>query len=431
MVEGLIRFTAEKGLFRRDEKILLAISGGMDSMVMMDLFLKAGFRFGIAHCNFSLRGKESEEDAGFVSKFAEKNNVPCFIRQFDTEKVAAEKGISIQMAARDLRYYWFEEIRKENGYAFTATAHHLDDQVETFFINLIRGTGIAGLHGILPKNGRLIRPMLFTFRHEIETYAFENKIGYREDSSNQSLKYTRNLIRHQLIPVLKSIQPEAVKSVTETIEKIRDFEIIGLDAIQLTREKVLKDKQGKIRIEIEELKKLRPLRSYAFELLSGFGFNYRVVDNILETLDSGSGKIFYSPTHRLMKDRKHLLIDLLLNEESILKNKPFLTMRQEWVGKDFILPADRDVACLDIKKLSLPLTMRRWQAGDSFFPLGMNKKKKLSDYFSDEKYTLTEKENTWLLISGDKIVWVVGKRIDNRFRVTSHTKEILYVMLIA
>jgi len=446
MIEEIIEFIGEQGLFRQDEKILLAVSGGMDSMVMLDLFHRAGFRFGIAHCNFSLRGKESDEDAKFVKSAGKKYQIPCFLKKFKTEQYAKESGLSIQMAARKLRYEWFEEIRSENSYDYIATAHHLDDQIETFFINLIRGTGIAGLHGIHPKNGKLIRPMLFTFRNEIEKFAQENTIRFREDKSNQSLKYTRNLIRHRLIPVLKTIQLEFATSITETIAKIRGFEIIGQEAINLTRESLLKQEQNQVRIEIEQLKKLRPLKTYAFELFSSYGFNPSLVADILENLDSTSSKIFFSPTHKLIKDRKNLIISEIGESRSAISDnmKEFLIekgarriesplklkLSVKKIDPDFVIPRSPEVACLDIARLKFPLSLRRWQAGDSFYPLGLNKKKKLSDFFIDKKLTLTEKENTWLLISGDKIGWVIGQRIDNRFRVTSRTKEIFIVMLI-
>ncbi len=460
MIEGIIGFIREQKLFRQDENILLAISGGMDSMVMLDLFHRAGFRFGIAHCNFSLRGKESDGDAKFVKSAAKKYKVPFSQKKFKTEQYAKESGLSIQMAARKLRYDWFEEIRSENGYDFIATAHHLDDQIETFFINLIRGTGIAGLHGILPENGRLIRPMLFAFREDVEKYARENHLHYREDSSNQSLKYTRNQIRHQLIPVLQTIQPAFASSITETINKIRNFEMIGQAVVTRNRNLLFQQEDNQIRIEIRQLKKLVPLKAHVYELLSPLGFNSRVIDNLLDALDSGHEKTFFSPTHQLIKDRKNLIITGIRdagcgmrdagcgirdagcgmrdkNEEFVIEagvkriESPVkLKFNIKKLSPDFIIPTTSDVASLDYDRLEFPLTLRKWQAGDAFNPFGMNKKKKLSDFFNDKKFTLTEKENTWILLSNNQIVWVIGQRIDNRFKLTTKTKIIFHVMLL-
>ncbi len=430
----------------RTKHFLLAVSGGLDSMVMVDLFHKAELPFGIIHCNFTLRGKESDEDARFVKKMAKQYKAPFYLKKFRTEEYAKKSGLSIQMAARKLRYDWFEEIRAEFEYDFVVTAHHLDDQIETFFINLLRGTGIAGLHGILPIKGQLLRPMLFTYREEIKKYAEKKHLPYRDDSSNDSLKYTRNQIRHQVIPVLRTIQPDFSVVMTETIEKIRDFEIIGKAAI-FSASNSLVHKEGKqITISIEALKNLVPLRPYAYELFAPLGFSLDVIENLLKILDGNSGKTFFSSTHRLIKDRKNLIIteisDAANDMQEIHKEfnieaevnhieKPVkLKFKVQHLTPGFIIPTSLDSACLDYDKLKFPLSIRKWKAGDAFCPLGMNQKKKLSDFFIDQKFTLTEKETTWLLCSGDHITWVIGHRIDHRFRITPRTKKMLYVMLL-
>ena len=396
----------------------------------------------IAHCNFGLRGKESDADEAFVKKLAGKYEVPFFNKRFFTAKEAKEKGISIQMAARELRYKWFEEIRIKEKYSSIATAHHLDDQVETFFINLLRSTGIAGFHGILPKQGNIIRPLLFSYRDDIEAFARKHKLAFREDSSNAETKYLRNKIRHEIIPVLRELNPVFPQILSETILRMRETETIFRNSIEEAQKKIFrKDKSG-MHIRTGELKKLTPVDIYAFELLSPYGFNEAVIRDILHSPDDASGKIFYSPTYRLIKNREELILNPLTSkQESRLQNaeisipenkkeirKPVhLSIIKATAGKTFSIDPSREVANLDLRKIIFPLILRRWKKGDFFYPFGMNKKKKLSNYFIDIKLSIPEKENTWLLCSGRHILWIVGHRIDHRFRVTSQTKEVLQV----
>jgi tRNA(Ile)-lysidine synthase len=445
MLKEFKAFVGSEKLFGPGDRILLAVSGGIDSVVMSELFHRAGYLFGIAHCNFGLRGMESDADETFVEKLAGKYKVPFYSKRFLTAMDAKEKRISIQMAARELRYQWFEELRLKNKYAFVATAHHLDDQVETFFINLLRSTGIAGLHGILPRQGNLIRPLLFSYRNNIEAFARKYKLAFREDSSNLETKYKRNKIRHEIIPVFRELNPIFPQLLTETILRMRETEIIFRNSIEEARKKIIrKDKNGTY-IRIEDLKKLIPVDIYAFELLSPFGFHEAVIRDILHSQDDSSGKIFYSTTHRLIRNRKELILDLLPGKkESSSKNaeisipenkneirKPIhLSFTKTTTGKEFGIDPLKEVANLNFRKIVFPLILRRWKKGDSFYPFGMNKKKKLSDYFIDNKLSIPEKENTWLLCSGPHILWIVGHRIDHRFRVTSQTKEVLQVRWI-
>lgn len=442
MLKEFKTFISDQNLFKTNDKILLAVSGGIDSVVMSELFHRAGYAFGIAHCNFGLRGMESDADETFVEKLAGKYKVPFYAKRFLTTKDAKEKGISIQMAARELRYQWFEEIRVKEKYHSIATAHHLDDQVETFFINLLRSTGIAGFHGILPRQGNLVRPLLFTYRESIEGFARKYKLIFREDSSNLKTKYLRNKIRHEVIPIFRELNPAFPNILTETILRMRETEIIFRNVIEEARKKIIrKDKNG-THIRIEDLKKLTPVDIYAFELLSPFGFNEAVIRDILHSHDDSSGKFFYSSTHRLIKNREELILNPLPGkEESSLKNagisipenkkeirKPIhLSFTKTATIKRFVIDPSKEVANLDLRKIMFPLILRRWKKGDSFYPFGMNKKKKLSDYFIDSKLSIPEKENTWLLCSGTHILWIVGYRIDHRFRVTSQTKEVFQV----
>ncbi len=438
MLDGFKNFILKENLFNGEDKILLAVSGGVDSVVMTRLFREAGYSFAIAHCNFNLRGKESDGDENFVRKIAKRYGVPFFSNSFPTTIYAKERGISLQMAARELRYEWFGELLKKENFRFVATAHHLDDQAETFFINLIRGTGIAGLHGILPKQDTLIHPMLFTCRDEILTFAKRNRITYREDSSNSSDKYLRNRIRRQVIPLLKKINPEFPSALKETIHHLRNFEEIGNTLIESVRKRITTRDKARQLIHIAGLRELSPLETFSWELLSPYGFNRSVISDIISSLDSSPGKIFFSKSHCLTRDRECLIINpivtILLSKtytiEDFVQSKTvhrpvrlsFIKLRKTNVTE---IPTSENVASLDLRKLTFPLSIRKWQSGDAFHPFGMKGRKKLSRFFIDEKFSIPEKENTWLLCSGDKIAWVIGHRIDHRFRITSKTREIL------
>jgi len=461
MDKAFQKFIHQQGLFSSDDHILLAVSGGIDSVVMTDFFHRNGYSFAITHCNFGLRGEESDKDELFVRKLGHKLKVPVFIRKFQTTRYAEMHGLSIQMAARQLRYPWFEEIRKKEDLDYIATAHHLDDQVETFFINLTRGTGISGLHGILPKQGKVIRPLLFASRSEIEAYAIQNNIAYRKDLSNESTKYIRNKIRHELIPVLKEINPEFLTGMTETIQRIREFEMIGESEINARRMDIIRTESKRIMVDIPKLKSLVPVHAYAWEFLSPFNFNQTQVNDILASLDKESGKKFDSPTHRLIKDRQELIIvqkggqtgkpaprrkddssgsymqlqenqEICIIEKGIGRANRFLHLKSSviQISPTFQIPVDKRFASLDYDKVQFPLTLRKWETGDAFYPFGMNRKKKLSDFFIDQKFSLNDKENTWLLCSGSKITWVIGHRIDHRFRITNSTRKVLRIEII-
>ena len=440
-LRDFISFIEAKKLFSRDDQILLAVSGGIDSTVMAHLFHEAKFRFAIAHCNFSLRGNDSDEDAEFVKRLALKLNVRLFTEKFETEKYASQNGISIQMAARDLRYEWFGKIRQGHGFDYIATAHHLDDQVETFLINLIRGTGIAGLHGIPVKNGFIIRPLMFAFRKEIGWYASQNQVSYRTDHSNNEIKYLRNKIRHEVIPLLSGINAEFTPGLTETIRRIGEFEKIGNSSLEDWCKNAMKTDGHDNFTDIRSLLKMSPVEPYAWALLSPYGFNETQVSNLLGCLEKENRKIFTSATHRLVKERGRLMISpirpktadksfnvSLWGHKKSLKKPITLLFERVSNVKDYKIPATGNIASLDFDKLNFPLTIRKWQQGDFFYPLGMKRKKKLSDFFIDEKLSLADKELTWLLCSGNNIVWIIGRRIDHRYRVTSATQQILHVV---
>jgi len=476
LISALLNHIKKEKLFSSTEKVLLTVSGGIDSVLMCELFHKAGLKFGIAHCNFQLRAEESDDDETFVNTLAEKYNVPFHFIKFNTSVYAKKNKLSIQVAARDLRYQWFEDIRKEYKYNYIATAHHQDDSIETFFINLIRGTGISGLHGILPKHGSIIRPMLFTTKNEIESYVKKHKLKYREDSSNASDKYVRNKIRHQVTPVLKELNPGFENTFNKTINHLREVELIYKNDIETKRSKIVKQEKSNILISIKGLKKLQPITTYLFEFLKPYNYNESIVEEIVLALDGESGKQFFSNSYRLIKDREFLIIEqrkesqeirskkqelrrksqesgiknqelrnkkpdpgldtkdseigVLINQKAIDLDNLKLSFKSEDISLGTEIQKSSSIAYLDLEKLEFPLKIRKWQKGDVFYPFGMKGKKKLSDFFIDKKLPLNQKENTWLLTSKGKIAWVIGQRIDNRFKITEKTRKIYIVKLI-
>lgn len=437
-----LEFIKSHNLFSPKDKILLAVSGGIDSMTMCHLFKQAGFNYGIAHCNFKLREKESDDDEQFVRKYADKSDVSFYSTSFDTKKYADKHGISVQMAAREFRYQWLENIRKKYNYQYIAVAHHSDDEVETFFINLLRGTGIAGLHGISVKRDNIIRPLLFTNRKEIVAYIKKHKIDFREDSSNKSDKYLRNKIRHQLFPVLKKICPNIKTIINNNIRYIKDMESIALQHIKQKTTIVVTKKNKQIFISISELKKLEPLSTFLFEILRPYNFSGNITKQIVLSLDSISGKQFFSKTHCLTKDRNNLIIEqidrtaknnevvhITMNTTSI-KHPVNMTFKIIATSAKQQIPTASTIAWLDFDLLTFPLILRSWKKGDKFYPLGMNKQKKLSDFLIDKKIPLSEKKKIVVLCSDDKIVWVVEHRIDQRFRISAKTKKNFQIKLI-
>jgi len=434
------QFIQGKKIFHSQDKVLLAVSGGMDSVSLCELFYQAKFSFGIAHCNFQLR-KEANEDEKFVRQLAKKYNVPFFSTAFDTQIVAKQERQSIQMAARALRYEWLEKIRQENHYQFIATAHHKNDSVETVLLNFVRGTGIAGLHGIRERKDFLIRPLLFSTRKEIESFVKGNKLKYREDKSNKSDKYIRNKIRHKVIPVLKEINPALEETMMQNIERIRDVEHIYEQFIKQNQTALLVQKGNKIILSIVKIKQLSPTPSFLFELLKKFNFNQTTVNEIITAIDKQSGKIFFSPTHRLLKDRTELIVEKITDyrvqntsyavqkgQTKLKTEELYLTMQLHPIS-NIKHQTSNKIAYLDAEKLHFPLGVRKWEKGDFFYPLGMKKKKKLSDFFIDTKISLSEKENLWLLTSDEQIAWIIGYRIDNRFKITDETKKIFQMEL--
>ncbi len=435
MLENFRKFIVSKKLFTKKDRILVAVSGGIDSIVLCHLLHQCAYEFGIAHCNFQLRGKESDADERFVGQLATKFNVPFFVKKFDTKTYSGKNKVSIQMAARDLRYAWFEEIRAQNNYSAVAVAHHRNDEMETFFINLIRGTGIAGLHGIRAMSGRLVRPLLFAGRKEIEDFAKENKITYREDSSNSSIKYLRNRIRLQLIPLLKELNPQIETTIKEDIQKISQMEEVMLELVEEKRKEIMSMEGDAVKFDINKLLSLKNISFFLYEFLRSYGYSGDIIEKISKSLKTKESKQFFSSTHSLVKDREILTLSLASLKEPAkeflvdsdckeLNDQLHLKFKKRKNTADFKIVKESRTAMFDMDKLEFPLTIRKWKSGDFFYPFGMRGKKKLSDFFTDLKLSLMEKEKVWLLCNKSDIIWVIGHRTDNRYKITSKTKKV-------
>lgn len=421
--------------FLHGKKILLATSGGKDSMVMLHLFQQLDYKIGIAHCNFQLREMESFGDQNFVQEYASANNIPVFITQFDTKAFSEDYKISTQVAARELRYNWFYELLETEKYDYILTAHHADDNLETFLINLSRGTGLEGLIGIPEQNEKVVRPLLAFSQEEIEDYASLNGIQWREDSSNASDKYLRNKIRHHVVPLLKELNPNFLLSFHKTQGYLQQAQDMVDDAAIMVYQQVAQQDGDTIYFDLKKLQKLPNYKSYLYQWLNEFGFKAWV--DIYDLVDSQSGKCVYSSEYRLLKDRDSLLL-IRLNEEDEIQEYAILENQKEVnipLNLSFCKVADISIGSnktifVDADKLHYPLVLRHWNEGDHFQPFGMDgKSKKISKLFKDEKLSLIEKESKWLLCSNTEIVWVIGLRQDERFRIDNTTKNILKIQL--
>ncbi|MBX9851016.1 MAG: tRNA lysidine(34) synthetase TilS [Cytophagaceae bacterium] len=433
MLQSFCQHITQNKLFLPTDKVLLAVSGGLDSVVMTHLFHEAGFTFAIAHCNFQLRGEESDGDQEFVKALAQKYNVPFFLKTFDTLSFAESEKISTQMAARDLRYAWFNELATKENYQCIATAHHQNDVVESILLNLIKGTDIHGFQGVKVKTENIIRPLLFSNREEIRNYAEEKKLAWREDSSNESVKYQRNFIRHKIIPQLKEINPNFEETFLQTGEKLRAVENIFRENTEEIKRKFSKEEKDHVSIDIKAFNTETEGLIFLFEIMRPYNFKYTDVKNLLKS--SGTGKLIGSDTHIAVRDREKFIItprknktedvQYISQEENKYQSGNFLLKISSIDNKNFTIPSSADIACVDGDKIKFPLQIRSWKEGDYFMPLGMNQKKKISDFLIDQKISLNLKENIKVLISEEAIVWVIGMRIDNRFRVSEHTTKIL------
>lgn len=438
MLENFKSHLQQKLPFLSKSKVIIAISGGIDSVVLAHLCKKLNLDFSLAHCNFNLRDEESDSDEAFVLDLAEDLNVEVFVQNFDTEAYAKDFKRSIQMAARELRYNWFAELAEQLKFDYILTAHHADDNLETFLINFTRGTGLNGLTGIPMKNENIVRPLLPFSRQEIEVYAKENQIKWREDSSNSSRKYLRNKLRHEVVPILKEINPQLLDSFQNTLDNLNATSEIVADSVDAVANKAIVSlDEDDVFFKVSEFKNLKNPKAYLFELLNEFGFTEW--NDVVNLLDAQSGKQVFSSTHRLVKHRDYLILSekkskatksVTLSEAEVKNSKVKTPLGILFFDEaDAVKENSNTTIYVDKNKLNFPLGLRIWKEGDVFHPLGMKGKKKVSKYLKDEKLSLIEKEKTWVLTSNNDIVWIVGKRADERFKVTDKTEQILKVEL--
>ena len=417
--------------FLQDKKLIVATSGGMDSMVLVHLFQKFNLNFALVHCNFQLRGAESDGDENFVKDYAKHNNITFFVTKFDTKNYSEENKLSTQVAARNLRYNWFNELLVSEKFDFVATAHHLDDQVETFLINFSRGTGLDGLTGIPSQNGNIIRPMLPFSRKEIENYVSENKLQWREDSSNTSDKYLRNKIRHHVIPVFKEINESFLQSFQNTLDHLNQEQSLVNDAVQMVYDIVVSEDNEQLKINISALLQYENYRAYLYKWLNKYGF--LAWNDVYNLIEAQSGKQIFSEKYILLKDRDFLILSKkeTTNFEEIIihsiTEKPNFPLKLTLCNQSDIFNQMKNVIFVEENKIQFPLTIRKWKEGDYFYPSGMQGKKKVSKYFKDEKFTIFQKQETWILESNNQIIWIIGHRADDRFKIENTTQTILQI----
>lgn len=434
MITKVQKFIQKEKLVPNNAKIIVGLSGGKDSMALLDILILLGYHCIAAHCNFHLRGNESDRDAEFVKSWCKKIDIPFIRMDFDTKDYAEDRKISIEMAARELRYEWFNVLYKQFEADAIAVAHQKDDSVETVLLNLIRGTGIKGLAGISSRNGYVIRPLLCVSRTEVEDYIIKRDILFVTDSTNDLDIYMRNYLRLNIIPKLEVLNPSVKESILRTSQNILEAEKIYSDSIRKLIEKIFIDNK----INISLLKESVSPQSVLFELLYPYGFSVSTISDIFKSIDSTPGKVFFSDNYRLIKDRLYFILDqvtdepnknneLYLIEEGIneIKSPLHLVFRKDNMPVN--INKNKNILYVDADKLEFPLVIRKWQPGDWFIPLGMNGRKKLSDYFTDRKYSLKDKSEKWVILSGEDIVWVVNERLDDRFKITNKSKNIIIV----
>jgi tRNA(Ile)-lysidine synthase len=456
LIDKFKRYIEENDLLEADDRVLIAVSGGVDSMVMLSLFAACGWTAGVAHCNFGLRGEEGDQDTELVRQETARYGLPYYARRFDTVGEMERTGESVQLAARRLRYGWFAELCNEHGYTAVAIAHQADDSVETFFINLFRGTGLRGLTGIANVNGRVVRPLLFATRREITEYANINKIAYREDSSNRSTKYLRNQIRLGLIPRLREINPRFTEMMSRNVDRLTQTQRFIDAAMARIRSEVVREEGSSATIDVDRIEAAFPVGFVIYELLnSGWGFRGDVIDGIVDVLESGgSGRRFYARDHVAYTDRGRIIVEPIGEDDACevvfdsglgrvyAGNAVYYLQRLDIDHVESLTVPD-NIALVDADKLQWPLSLRRWREGDRFTPLGMGgSSKKVSDCLIDAKVSLPEKGRQFVLVNGDggaggagrtgdsggEIIWLTGRRLDDRFKITPKTENVLKIV---
>lgn len=441
MLDTIRNFLKEHEIDERSG-FVIAVSGGADSITLLHAFKYLNLRILALHCNFNLRGKESNMDEQFVKRFCDTYGIALSVKKFDTTGHAKEHGMSVEMAARELRYAWFEEMRVKKKMDYIVVAHHADDFAETVLMNLCRGTGVRGLTGIRPVNGRILRPLLAKSREEILAYIQEHQLGYRTDSTNNSLDYTRNKIRHLVVPVMKEINPSFLRTVEENARNLREVEQIYQYGIEQLKRKVVHEENGETLINIRETMGSPAPATLLREILKPYGFNGAQVEAVLNSHAATPGKQFEAGEFLLTKGRTYWRLFNLLERDTgrtlladcgeyRMGDQTFLVEEAE-VAPDFEIPRESNVGCFDLDKLIYPLVLRHWSTGDWFCPLGMKRsRKKLSDFFTDLKFSAKQKKECLILQSDKDIVWVVGHRLDDRYKITPRTRRALKITVTA
>jgi len=437
LLQQYTNYIKTQDLFQQKDRLLIAVSGGIDSVVLCELTKRAGYDFAIAHCNFQLRGEDSTRDEKFVQELAVKYGVPFFVTHFDTNTISKQEKKSIEEAARDLRYEWFEAIQTANGFNYILTAHHADDNVETVVMQFFRGTGIKGLRGILPKQHRIIRPLLFARRAELETFLTENNLQHITDHTNTESDYTRNHFRNNILPLIEKNYPGAKENILKNIDRFTGVELLYKQSIDQQKKKLLENKGNEVHIPVLKLLKTVPLKTVMYEVIKDYGFTAHQTTDAIALLKSETGKYIQSPTHRMIKNRSWIIItpnqsgeaqNILIEEnDSRIEFGGKCIELQKFQNISYKIQNSTVIAQVSLDAIKFPLLLRKWKQGDYFYPLGMQKKKKLSRFFTDQKLSLSDKQNTWVIEMDKKILWIVGLRIDDRFKIMPSTEQVFTI----
>jgi tRNA(Ile)-lysidine synthase len=437
LLQQYTKYIKTHNLFQQKDKLLIAVSGGVDSVVLCELCKQADFDFAIAHCNFQLRGEDSNHDEKFVRELAAKYGVSFYIQHFDTTTISQQEKKSIEETARDLRYAWFEELRIAHHLNYILTAHHADDNIETVAMQFFRGTGIKGLRGILPKQNHIIRPLLFAKKAELEAFLADNNLTHITDHTNFESDYTRNHFRNNILPLIEQSYPGAKENILKNIARFTGVAQLYEKSILQQKKKLLEHKGNEVHIPVLKLLKTTPLETIMYEIIKDYGFTAHQTTDVINLLQSETGKYIQSLTHRLIKNRNWIIISpnqsteaqhiLIEENDNRIEFADKVIELKKLLNDTYKIQNNNAVAQLSLDAIEFPLLLRKWKQGDYFYPLGMQKKKKLSRFFIDQKLSLSDKQNTWVIEMDKKIIWIVGQRINDRFKITPSTKQVLLI----
>ncbi|MCL1868020.1 MAG: tRNA lysidine(34) synthetase TilS [Paludibacter sp.] len=441
MLQKIAAFIDKNNLLQRSGTVIVALSGGADSVSLLDILIKLQYKCVAAHCNFQLRAEESQRDEQFVRQLCSRKDITLFVKKFETEQFSRAKNISIEMAARELRYRWFEQLLVQTNAQAIAVAHHNDDNIETFLLNIIRGTGLKGLCGISARNGNVVRPLLNISRTDIENYVKVNRLDFVTDSTNFENNFKRNKIRNEVLPLMQTLNPSVRNTILEEINIFKGIYKTYENAVENIKNQTVEIENNTVKIHIDKLLEQKNPTDILFEIVKNYGFNFTQTENIIAAVSSTSGKTFYSEKHKLITDRKFIFIKekelnkdenkyLIHSDCEEIINPIYLKFKKYIKENDFIVIKNKNTIQIDYDKITFPLELRKWKTGDCFYPFGMKTRQKLSDFFINNKLSVLDKNDVWLLVCGEKIVWIVGLRADNRFRIDKKTQKILEISLL-